>query len=66
MIKKIAPVVFLFLFMISCKSKAVLAEGKADDVLSASTIIQSHYNNKLDFKTLYIKSSARYEDAKQT
>jgi len=66
MIKKIAPVVFLFLFLISCKSKAVLAEGKADDVLSASTIIQSHYNNKLDFKTLYIKSSARYEDAKQT
>ena len=64
MIKKIAPVL-VFLFLISCKSKAVLSEGKADDVLSAKKIIENHYNNKLDYKTLYIKASARYEDDKQ-
>lgn len=64
MIKKIAPILLLF-FLISCKSKAVLTEGKADDVLSAKKIIESHYNNKLDFKTLYIKASAKYEDDKQ-
>jgi hypothetical protein len=64
MIKKIAPIL-VFLFLISCKSKAVLSEGKADGVLSAKQIIESHYNNKLDFKTLYIKASAKYEDNKQ-
>ena len=64
MIKKIAPAL-VFLFLISCKSKAVLSEGKADDVLSAKKIIENHYNNKLDYKTLYIKASARYEDDKQ-
>ena len=64
MIKKIAPVL-VFLFLISCKSKAVLSEGKADDVLSAEKIIENHYNNKLDFKTLYIKASAKYQDDKQ-
>jgi hypothetical protein len=64
MIKKIAPIL-VFLFLVSCKSKAVLSEGKADDVLSANKVIENHYNNKLDFKTLYIKASARYEDDKQ-
>lgn len=56
----------LVLFLASCKTKAVLAEGKADDVLSAEKIIQNHYtNNKVNFSTLYIKSSAHYEDSKQ-
>ncbi len=62
--KKIISV-FLVLFLISCKSKAFLAEGKAGDSMKPEDIIQNHYNNKLDFKTLYIKASARYEDNKQ-
>ena len=63
--KKYIAIVIAVLF-VSCKSKAVLAEGKAGDVVESDRIIASHYANKKDFKTLYIKSSARYEDAKQT
>jgi hypothetical protein len=50
----------------SCKSKAVLAEGKAKDVLSSDQIVASHYTNKKEFSTLYIKSNAHYEDDKQS
>ena len=46
----------------SCKTKAVLAETKAKDVLSADSIIENHYKNKKDFRTLYVRSSAHYED----
>jgi len=46
----------------SCKPKAVLAEAKAKEVLSADTIIANHYKNKKDFRTLYVKASAHYED----
>lgn len=54
------------LFFVSCKTKAVLAEGKAQDELKAETIIQKNSNTKFDFVTLYIKASARYEDQKNT
>ena len=50
----------------SCKSKAVLVEGKAKDALSSDAIISNHYNNKKEFSTLYIKSNAHYEDEKQS
>lgn len=65
-------ILFLFgivcsLTFISCKSKAVvLAEGKAKYAMASNTIIQKHYGNKKDFSTLYIKSSAHYEDSKQS
>ncbi len=52
--------------LFSCKSKAVLVEGKAKDILSSDQIVASHYHNKKEFSTLYIKSSARYEDEKQS
>lgn len=54
------------LFLASCKPKAVLAEGIASNKITAEKIIENHYNNKIDFSTLYIKASARYEDAKNT
>ena len=55
------------LTVVSCKSKAVVvAEGKAKERKSADTIIEKHYQNKRDFSTLYIKSSAHYEDSNQT
>jgi hypothetical protein len=57
--------VFL-VFLVSCKSKAVLIEGKsAKEKISSTKIIENHYNNKKEFSTLYIKASAHYEDDKQ-
>jgi len=50
----------------ACKPKAVLAEVKAKETLSADSIIQKHYQNKKDFKTLYVKASAHYEDDDNT
>jgi Domain of unknown function (DUF4292) len=57
---------FLIVFLVSCKSKAVLLEGEAKSKLSPEKIIANHYNNKKEFLTLYIKSSAHYEDDKQS
>ena len=67
----------LFVFMIclcsstvlvSCKAKAkVVNESKKDESrMTAERIIKSHYSNKSDFKTLYIKSSVKYSDDKLT
>lgn len=58
--------IMVLVFFASCKSKAVLAEAKAKDELSADSIIASHYKNKKDFKTVYIKASAHYEDENNT
>lgn len=63
--KNLLALIAIILFA-SCKSKAVLAEVKAKEELSADSIIRNHYKNKKDFKTLYIKASARYEDEDNT
>lgn len=56
-------------FVISCKSKAIAVQ-KTDKPVEAPKedrkAIAKHYDNKLDFKTLNIKASARYEDEKQS
>ncbi|MEZ4876115.1 MAG: DUF4292 domain-containing protein [Flavobacterium sp.] len=63
--KKIIFVVSICFFAMSCKSKkALISEGIATEKIKATEIIKNHYNNKNDFKTLYIKASARYEDPK--
>ncbi|MFV8371611.1 DUF4292 domain-containing protein [Flavobacterium sp. LB2P74] len=69
--KKIAIVVVLTLFMVSCKSKAIaVATSNAPTTeagyMTSKKIIENHYNNKNQFSTLYIKSNARYADNKQT
>ena len=69
--KKAALVVVLTVFMIPCKSKAVIVAASNEPVapanyLSAKKIIENYYTNKNEFSTLYIKSSARYADDKQT
>ncbi|MDI5898141.1 DUF4292 domain-containing protein [Flavobacterium sp. LB2P84] len=69
--KKIAIVVVLALFMVSCKSKAIAVAASNAPTTEASNmtskkIIENYYNNKNQFSTLYIKSSARYADNKQT
>ncbi|HEX9151383.1 MAG TPA: DUF4292 domain-containing protein [Flavobacterium sp.] len=65
--KKISILVALVVFMVSCKSKSVVAEASIkSNYLTADKIIENHYNNKNNFSTLYIKSNARYADEKQT
>lgn len=71
MIKKISILVLLTVFMVSCKSKAIAVAASNEPIataekMSAKKIIENHYNNKNEFSTLYIKSSARYADDKQT
>lgn len=62
---------FLFCFIsslsfVSCKSKATLLAGSASNLLSADKVIENHYNNKIEFSTLYIKANAKYKDDKQS
>ena len=69
--KKIALVLVLSVLALSCKSKAVVVAASNESValsneMSAKKIIENYYNNKNQFSTLYIKSSARYSDSKQT
>ncbi len=63
---RIVAAVIAFCFMISCKSKAVLATAKAGTELPSANIIAGHYKNVKDFQTLYIKADARYKDDDQT
>jgi hypothetical protein len=63
-------ILLLLVFIVSCKSKSGAVQGNNNDnkevnPISASKIIDGHYNNKLQFSTLYIKASARYSDDKQ-
>ncbi|QYJ69097.1 DUF4292 domain-containing protein [Flavobacterium litorale] len=52
------------LLLASCKSKqqAILAEKRATKPKTTAQIIQGHYTNKKDFKTLYIRAGVRYSD----
>ena len=59
-------VITMLVFFASCKTKAVLAEGRASKTRVSEDIIAGHYANKKDFTTLYIKATARYKDAEQT
>jgi len=55
------------ILMASCKSKSVVVESsKTTTRMSANRIIEKHYNNKIEFSTLYIKSNVEYSDDKQT
>lgn len=54
------------LFILSCKSKAVITEAKGPvDYMKAKKIIDNYYNSKIDFSTLYIKAAAKYSDDRQ-
>ncbi len=56
----------LVVFLVSCKAKSAVTSSNATDKITTDKIIENHYNNKKDFSTLYIKSSAKYKDEKQT
>lgn len=64
--KNYIALVLVFATLASCKTAAVVAEGKATTDMAAASIIKGHYANSKDFKTVYIKSSAQYEDDKQS
>ena len=69
--KKIALLVAITVFTVSCKTKAIAVAASNEPVkeanyMTAKKIIENYYNNKTQFSTLYIKSSARYADDKQT
>jgi len=57
--------VLAIIFLSSCKSKAVLVNSKSptntDTIVTSEKIIRNHYNNKIDFSTLYIRASAKYK-----
>ena len=56
--------------MVSCKPKAIATSAtvitEPVDDMKAAKIIDNHYNNKIDFSTVYIKANARYSDNKQS
>ena len=65
--KKYIVVMLISIMFSSCKSKInALSEGEATSSMSAPKIIKNHYENNRDFKSLYIKANARYQDNKQT
>ena len=53
--------------LFSCTAKKTLvAEIVVNRELTSEKIIEKHYNDKMSFSTLYIKSSASYKDDKQS
>lgn len=63
----------VFVLLLSCKSKGVLVDSNTtikdstdEKTMSSKKIIQNHYNNKNEFSSLYIRSSAKYKDENQS
>ncbi len=52
----------LSLVLFSCKSTQIVTEGKVNNKLSSKTIVQNHYANTLDFKTLRGRMKIDYDD----
>ncbi|RYJ39908.1 putative lipoprotein [Flavobacterium anhuiense] len=67
--KKYISILVLSIAVVSCKSKAVAVQGNTSQTIvekEDKKVIEKHYDNKLDFSTLYIKASAKYVDEKQS
>ena len=68
--KRYIALVLVTAVMVSCKSKAVAVQNNNDTKEVVAKVdrkaIDKHYDNKLDFSTLYIKASAKYVDEKQS
>jgi hypothetical protein len=67
--KKYIAILIMSVFVISCKSKAVAVQNNnktEEPTKEDKKAVEKHYDNKLDFKTLYIKASAKYVDEKQS
>lgn len=57
---------FLIVFLIGCKPKQTVATAAANENTEVSKVINGHYKNEHDFKTLNIRANAKYEDEKQS
>lgn len=65
--KYIAIFTVLLVILSGCKAKKTTVSSPAEvDELATKKIIEKHYANTLDFKTLYIKSNVKYSDQKQS
>jgi hypothetical protein len=62
--KKRIAILLAVISMASCKTaqKAVVSEGSAGEEKAVKEIIDGHYKNAKDFKTLLIKASVDYKD----
>ncbi len=59
-------IVLLAFSITGCKTKAIIGEQKATEVLPTQEIINSHYSNKKDFSTLYIRANTNYKSSKES
>lgn len=59
-------ILLLLLFLVSCKTKAILVASGEYKKIEVGKIIENYYNKNNDFSTLYIKSSAHFEDKNQS
>src|SRR5687768_1712722 len=63
--KKLLAITIILFTLASCKTKqAVLAEGSAGEQKAVKEIVDGHYKNTKDFKTLMIKTSVDYKKGK--
>lgn len=54
-----------FVFLAACKTKlSAVNETTASEELAATKVIKEHYSQKANFKTLNIRTNAKYEDDK--
>ncbi|MDV6167695.1 DUF4292 domain-containing protein [Flavobacterium sp. DG1-102-2] len=62
--KKYIAVLLVVVSMVSCKTaqKAVVSEGAAGEEKAVKEIVDGHYKNVKDFKTVLIKASVGYKD----
>lgn len=63
MLKRISILIFVVLLS-ACKAKKSVAELAANEELAATKVIKEHYKNELDFKTISIRATAKYDDGK--
>lgn len=65
--RKSIAILLVTLSFASCKTKqAVIAEGAANEEKAVKEIIEGHYKNTKNFKTLLIKASADYKSDKDS
>jgi DNA-binding protein len=62
--------VLFLMALVSCKTQQAVVVAAPEipktKGISAEEIIANHYNNKINFETVYIKSNVRFSDEKQT
>ncbi|WP_130733192.1 DUF4292 domain-containing protein [Flavobacterium sp. J27] len=64
--RKLFILLFVAAFLFSCKSKKTVVDGVAIKEVSSVKIIQGHYKNSPDFKTIAIRANAKYKDNHQS